>query len=71
MARIAIGGSCAVITQRATAASAPITTSIEGGSVKRGETANSTISASTPSDHSAAMVSPPKPDCFQTIDAKM
>ena len=38
-----------------------ITTSIAGGSVNRGDSANTTISASTPSTHSPAIVSPPKP----------
>ena len=52
-ASTATGGSCAVISQRATAPSAPITTSIAGGSVNRGDSANTTISASTPSAQSA------------------
>ncbi len=60
-ASTAIGGSCAVMDQRATALSAAITTSNEGCNVNRGDSANTTISASTPSDHSPAMVSPPKP----------
>jgi hypothetical protein len=59
------------MTQRAAALKPPITTSTADGSVKRGDSANSTISASTPSDHSAAMVSPPRPACFQTMEAKM
>ena len=48
-----------------------ITTSSDGGSVKRGDSANSTISASTPSTHRPAMVSPPKPACCQAIEAKV
>ncbi len=53
IARTASGGSCAVITQRATALSAAITTSIDGCRVNRGDSANSTISAITPSDPQA------------------
>ncbi len=67
-ARIAIGGSCAVSVQRTTALSAPIVTSMAGESVKRGESANTTISASTPSAHSPAMVNPPRPDACQVMD---
>ena len=42
-----------MISQRATALSAPITTSVDGCSEKRGDSANTTISASTPSSHAA------------------
>ena len=70
-ARIAIGGACAVMTQRATALSAAMTTSIEYGSLKRGDSANSTISASTPNTHRPAIVSPPNPACCQAIEAKV
>ncbi len=60
-----------MITQRATALNAAITTSMTGGSVNRGDSANSAISATTPNDHSPAMVNPPRPDCCQAIEAKM
>ena len=63
IARTASGGSCAVITQRATALSAAITTSIDGCSVNRGDSANSTISAITPSD--------PQPGNRQSAEARL
>ncbi len=59
-----------MISQRATAASAPITTSTAGGQLNRGDNANTTISANTPSAHSPAMVSPPKPEACQVMEAK-
>ena len=70
-ASIASGGSCAVISQRAVAQRPPITTRIAGGKATRGDSANTTISASTPSAHSAAMVSPPSPDACQVMEAKL
>ncbi len=60
-----------MITQRATAASPPITTSADGGSVNRGDSANTTISASTPSTHSPAIVNPPRPAPCQVMEAKV
>jgi hypothetical protein len=60
-----------VISQRATALSAPITTSTAGASVNRGDSANTTISASTPNAHSPAIVSPPKPASCQVMEAKV
>ena len=59
------------MTQRTTALSAAITTSAENGSLKRGDSANSTISASTPSTQSPAIVNPPKPACCHAIEAKV
>jgi hypothetical protein len=67
----AADGSCAVSSQRSMAQSAPITTKAEGGHVKRGDSANTTISASTPSTHSAAIVSPPNPASCQVIEEKV
>ncbi len=52
-------------------ADAPITTNIAGDSVNRGDSANTTISASTPSTQSPAMVSPPRPCACQVMDAKV
>ena len=59
-----------MISQRATALSPPITTSSAGASEKRGDSANTTISASTPSTHNPAIVSPPSPDACQVMEAK-
>ena len=69
-ARNAIGGCCAVKVQRATALTAPITTRIDGGSVNRGDSANTTISAMTPSAHNPAIVSPLRPAACQLIELK-
>ena len=63
-------GSCAVSVQRTTPASAPIITIIAGDSVNRGDRANTTISATTPIPHSAAMVRPLKPAACQVIEPK-
>ena len=63
-----IRGSCAVMVQRTTALTAPIRTITAGDSVRRGEIAKTTISATTPSDHMAAMVNPPKPAFCQVIE---
>ena len=60
-----------MITQRAAAHSAAITTSTDGCRVNRGDSANSTISAITPNTQSTAMVNPSYPACCQAIDAKM
>src|ERR1700733_9900602 len=48
IASTAAEGSCAVISQRATAASAPVTTSIAGGQVNRGDSANTRQYAQRP-----------------------
>lgn len=61
IASSASGGWCAVTIQRTTALNPPIAISVDGCSEKRGESANTTISAITPSVHSPAIVSPPKP----------
>ena len=47
------------------------TASTEGGSVNRGDSANTAISASTPSTHSPAIVSPLRPDACQVMEAKV
>ena len=60
-----------MISQRATAQDAPIITSATGGSVNRGDSANTTISASTPSTHNPAIVSPPSPEACQVMEAKV
>lgn len=60
-----------MISQRTTALSAAIATSSQNGKVKRGETANTTISAITPSTHRLAMVSPPYPACCQAMEANV
>ena len=60
-----------MISQRATALEPPITTSTAGCSVNRGDSANTTISASTPSTQSPAIVSPPRPAPCQVMEAKV
>ena len=46
-------------------------TSIAGDSVNRGDSANTTISAITPSAHSPAIVRPPRPAFCQAMEAKV
>ena len=61
----------AVITESLSDLTSAIITNVAGARLNRGESANTTISASTPSVHRPAMVSPPKPSCCQAMDAKM
>ncbi|MGY2937307.1 hypothetical protein ACVWZ6_006909 [Bradyrhizobium sp. GM6.1] len=63
----ASGGSYAVTTQRTTALAPPIAMSEDGCSEKRGDSANTTISAITPNVQRPAIVSPPRPWACQLM----
>ena len=66
----AAGGASAIAPQRITAPAAPTRMSVVGAIGSRAETANKTISASTPSAHKAPIVVPSKPSLCQSMVEK-